>query len=390
MVTDPEINATVARAIELQPLVREHADISEADRRLAAPVAAAFAGSGLYRIAAPADWFGGEADPRTQIETIEAIACADGSAAWNLMIGIETFGLIAPAFVGCRDLIADPMTVMCSSTAAVGRADKVSGGYRVSGQWQFVSGCHNAQLFGATVRVWENGEMIRDQPNFYAIVTLPEFEILDTWHTGGLCGSGSHDVRVDDVFVPEERLLVTLGATRHESPLLNFPLGARLAYNKVAVALGLARAGVDAFVDLAAGKMPRFSSRSLNARPHAHRAVAEAEVLLRSSRALVMDLVEAMWEQVCQREHITTRERALFQLACSNAVRSCIDAVNLVYEAAGTSANFKGQPLERISRDIRVVGQHVTVAAHHIEDAGRVLLDQPAQEMMLAGNLARS
>ena len=103
-----------------------------------------------------------------------------------------------------------------------------------------------------------------------------------------------------------------------------------------------------------------------------------------------MDLVEEMWGQVCERGHITTRERALFQLACSDAVRGCIEAVNLVYEAAGTSANFKGQPLERISRDVRVVAQHVTVAAHHIEDAGRVLLGQPAQEMMLAGSISRS
>ncbi len=379
----------VERARALAPLIASHADESEAQRHLSAPVAEAFAREGLYRIAAPADWFGGEADPVTQIETIEAVAYVDGSAAWNLMIGIETFGLIAPAFVDCRELIEDPMTVLCSSTAAVGRADKVSGGYNVSGQWQFVSGCHNAQLFGATVRVWEGGEMIQDLPNYYAVITQPDFEILDTWYTGGLCGSGSHDVRVDDVFVPEERLLVTLGAARHDSPLLNFPLGSRLSYNKVAVSLGLARAAVDAFVTLAEGKMPRFSGRGLSARPRAHRAVAEAEVRLRAGRALVMDLVAEMWAKVQAREHISTRERALFQLACSDAVRGCTEAVNLVCEAAGTSANFQSQPLERISRDVRVVGQHLTVAAHNIEDAGRVLLGQPPEEMMLAGAFAR-
>lgn len=373
-------------AISLQPLVRAHADASEAQRHLSREVAQAFAEAGLYRIAGPRDSLGSEQTPATQVEVIEAIAYADGSAAWNLMIGIETFGLLSPAFANCIELIEPPATVLCSSTAAVGRADKVAGGYRVSGQWQFVSGCHNAHYFGATVRVWEGGEMLESVPNQYAIVARDDFEILDTWHTAGMCGSGSHDVKVADVFVPEERLLPTLGQVRHESPLLRFPLGSRLAYNKIGISLGLARAAVDAFIELAQGKLPRFSSRGLAARPRAQRAVAEAEVKLRASRALVMAEIDSMWAKVCDGDHISTRERALFQLACSDAARNCIDAVAILCEAAGTSANQRGTPLERIARDIRVVGQHVSVAPHNIDDAGRVLLGLDAQEVMLAGN----
>jgi alkylation response protein AidB-like acyl-CoA dehydrogenase len=200
-----------------------------------------------------------------------------------------------------------------------------------------------------------------------------------------MCGSGSHDVVVDDVFVPDERLIAPIGGVAHTSPLLNFPLGARLAYNKVAVAWGLTRAGLDAFIDLAEGKTPRFTRRGLKERPRAHRAIAEAEVRFRSGKALVTELLEEMWGKVQQRAHITSRERALFQLACSDSVKGCIEAIGTVAEAAGTTANQKGHPLERIGRDIRVVGQHTTVAPHHMEDAGRMLLGLPAQEMMLAG-----
>ena len=379
-----KIDDPVARAVSLQGLVREHADRSEVQRHLAAEVAQAFAAEGLYRIAAPAE-IGSGADPLRQVRTIEAIAYADGSAAWNLMIGIESFGLIAPSFGACMHLIEDPLTVLCSSTAAVGRADKVSGGYQINGRWQFVSGCHNAQIFGATVRVWENGVQIEKMGNRYALVCLPDWQILDTWHTGGLCGSGSHDVEVVDVFIPQEQLIAPIGGNQHSSPLLSFPLGARLAYNKVGVAWGMTRAALDAFVALAQGKTPRFSSRGLKDRPRAQRAVAEAEVQFRSGRSLVVDLLEQMWEVVQDRGHISSRERALFQLACSDSVRGCIGAVALLVEAAGTSANQKGHPLERIQRDVRVVGQHVTVAPHNIEDAGRILLGLPAQEMMLAG-----
>jgi indole-3-acetate monooxygenase len=311
---------------------------------------------------------------------------ADGSAAWNLMIGIESFSLITPGFSDCKDLVEDPSVIMCSSTAAVGRADKVDGGYQVSGQWQFVSGCHNSQLFGATVRLWEAGEMVPERPNYYAIVERPDWQILDTWHTSGLCGSGSHDVVVAGAYVPDNRIVLPLGGTTSAEPLLSFPLGSRLSYNKMGVAWGLARAAVDAFVELAQGKTPRFSRRGLLDRPRAQRSVAEAEVRLRAGRALVLDLLGEMWNKVQDRAHITTQERALFQLACSDSVRNCIEGVGLLCDAAGTSANLKGCPLERIQRDIRVVGQHATVAPHHIEDAGRVLLGLPAQELMLAGN----
>jgi hypothetical protein len=98
-----------------------------------------------------------------------------------------------------------------------------------------------------------------------------------------------------------------------------------------------------------------------------------------------MQLVEEMWEKVCASAHITTRERALFQLACSDAVMGAVEAVDNVSDAAGTTANQKAHPLERIGRDVRVVRQHVTVASHHIDDAGRVLLGLPPKGMMLAG-----
>ncbi len=371
------------RAKGLLGLVREHAQASESQRHLKGEVAEAFAREGLFRIAAPVDFFGSEEDPVTQIETIETVAYADGSAAWNLMIGIETFGLIAPGFVHCRELIEDLSVIMCSSTASAGRADKVEGGYRVSGRWGFCSGCHNSDLFGATVYIYENGER-NNWGHQYLVVPKPEFKILDTWYTSGLCGSGSHDVILEDVFVPEERLVAPLGKVQHNSALLRMPFRSRLCYNKVAIAFGLARSALDNFVELAEGKVPRFTSKSLKERGWAQRAIAESEVRVRSVRALVIDLLRSLWDKAVQDEEVSDKEAAIFQLACSDAVRSCIGAVDRLVEAAGTTANQKGHPLERVARDIKVVGQHQTVAPHHIEDAGRVLLGIPATDAMLA------
>ncbi len=375
----------VARVRALAPMIRQHAAANERDRRLQPQVARAMAEAGLYRTAAPRRVGGTECDPMTQIATIEAAATADGSTGWNLMVGIESFGLIAPAFEQCADLLADPLTILCGSTAAVCTADETPKGFRVNGRWQFVSGCHNCDVFAGLVQRRRNGAAIPDLPIVYAVVTRPDFEILDTWNVGGLSGSGSHDVTITNVEVPNERILARMGTLRGDTDLEHFPLSSRLAYNKVGVALGIARAAIDAFVDIATGKIPRFASKSLRERPSAQHAVAVAHVRVAASRALVFELVEEMWEKVRARAHITTHERALFQIACSDAVAGAAEAVDAVCNAAGTTANDRAGPLERLARDVRVVRQHVTVAPQQLDDGGRVLLGLPPEGPMLKG-----
>ncbi len=372
MVNRPDPHVQKAEA--LAPLIRCHADEAERVRHLPRPVAQAFAENGLYRLAGTPDIHGADADPMTQIGVIEAASRADGSAGWNLMIGIETFGLIGPGFKGrCPELIADPMTIMASSTAAVGRAQQEGDGWRISGQWQFVSGIHNAQIFGATVHLYDGDSQVAEG-NRYAVVPQGEFEIVDTWHVGGLRGSGSHDVRLTDVFVPGNRIIAPLGGNAATTPQLRLPLGNRLAYNKAAVALGIARHAVDEFVALAMRKNPRFTTRALRDRPFAQRAVAQAEARLIGARAALMERTEASWQTVVAGGEVSMRDRALFHIIASDAARAAVEVVEMLCEAAGTTANRIGEPLERIARDVRVVRQHATVAPHLIEDAGRTLL----------------
>ena len=377
--THPLVEKTCA----LAPLIRDHADEAERTRHLPRPVAEAFARNGLYRVAGTPDIHGADADPMTQIGVIEAASRADGSAGWNLMIGIETFGLIGPGFKGrCPELIEDPMTVMASSTAAVGRAQREGASWRVSGQWQFVSGIHNAQIFGATVRRYD-GEQPVDEGNRYAVVPEGEFEIVDTWHVGGLRGSGSHDVRLTEVLVPEARIIAPLGGNAATTPQLRLPLGNRLAYNKAAVALGIARAAVDAFLDLATRKQPRFTTRTLRDRPFAQRAIAHAEARLIGARAALLERTEASWDTVVAGGEVAPRDRALFHIIASDAARAGVEVVETLCEAAGTTANRIGEPLERIARDVRVVRQHATVAPHLIEDAGRALLGLESESFVV-------
>ena len=170
----------VARVQALAPLIREHADANERQRHLSNEVAFELARNGLYRIAAPPRCGGEAVDPMTQIATIEAAATLDGSTAWNLMIGIESFGLIAPNFEHCAELLEDPLAILCGSTAAVGTADEIDGGFRINGRWQFVSGCHNSRVFAGLVQRRRGGEPIPHVPIVYAVVARPDYKILDT------------------------------------------------------------------------------------------------------------------------------------------------------------------------------------------------------------------
>ncbi len=373
----------VARARELVPLVREHADEAERERRLPPRVAKAMASAGLHRIAAPRSVGGGECDPATQIETIEVISAADGASGWNLMIGIENQGFVGAALPleTARKLFADSALIVAGALNPLGRARPADGGLIVSGQWPFASGCHNAGWFWGQSVLMDGDEPARNEAGGgelrETLIPASEFEIVDTWHVSGLRGSGSHDVAVHEVFVPDEYVTALLSGgmrLRETGTLYRFPPFNRLAYNKVGVATGIARAAIDHFKQLATEKLPRGSRKLLRDKVSVQLAVAEAETQLRSARAFVLDAVGEVWRATEEGRETTAEQRALVHLACSNACTASILAVEIVHTAAGTTANFTSSPLERCMRDVRVVPQHIMVSPQWTEVAGRVLL----------------
>lgn len=375
----------LAEVRALAPLIRAGADEAERERKLPQRVAEAMALAGLYRIAAPRAVGGAECDPRTQIETIEAVSQIDGATGWNLMIGIENLGFLGAALPveTAVSLFADPKLIVSGALNPLGRGRPADGGFVVSGQWPFGSGCHNAQFFWGQFTVQnaeeparspEGGMVLRE-----ALMPASEFEIIDTWRVGGLRGSGSHDVRAEELFVPHERITqVMAGQKLTGGALFRFPILNRLAYNKVGVATGIARAAIDHFVAMAQQTTRRGSSVPLRERSAAQLAVAEAEAALRSTRAFVFETVGEVWDTVCAGDVPTARQQALVQLSCSHAAATAIEAVERVHTAAGSVANFEGNPLERCIRDVRVVPMHIMASAQWIEFAGRTLLAEQA------------
>ena len=373
----------VGAARSLRPLVRAHADDAERARRLSDAVRSAMAQAGLFRMGAPAVYGGFETAPQDMIAAIEAISEADGATGWTLMIGVETVGIALAAMdpAAARELLGGrPEVSFAGSVNALGRARRCDGGYRVDGRWQWASGCDGADFFwGGCTLLGDDGEPQRTRRGhpmtIQAIIPRADYRVIETWQAPGLCGSGSHDVEVDDVFVPDAMTTDIHGVgMRVDAPLYRMPAYSRLAFNKVGVGTGIARAALDAFRELATHKTPFTTSALLCERPQAQLAIASAEARLRSARAFVFEAVDALWDAACAGRPSTDEERAMVRLASSHCCAEAVRAVDIVCEAAGISASQPSCPLERAARDVRVVPQHVMVAPSAVLTAGRVLL----------------
>lgn len=374
----------------LAPLILDEADAAEAQRHISASVARAMAAAGLYRVAVPLDVGGSERHPVEQIRTIEAVSRLDGATGWALMIGIEAMGILGAALPldEAKALFEDPNLIVAAALNPLGRAVEVDGGYRITGQWPFASGCHNADYFWSQSMLrTADGEVIADEAGpilLESVVARENFEIVDTWHVSGLRGSGSHDIRIDDVFVPESATTrIQRRDLRADGVLYQLPSFVRLAYNKVGVATGIARAAIDHFHTLATEKTPRGTRNKLRERADAQLAMAEAELVLGGARSYVFETVNDVWDTVALGNEPSPRLRALLQLACSGACNASIEAVQKVVAAAGASANFTTSPLERCLRDVMVVRQHIMVSPQWFHGAGRVLLGLPSESLVL-------
>ena len=365
----------------------------EANRFLPQDIARRFAEAGLYRLCVPAAYGGREAHPAVLFETVERLARADGSAAWCVFIG-ATSGLVA-GFLAPEEaqaVFGDPLTITAGVFAPRGKAvhavEKGVSGYRVNGRWQWGSGSRNAHyISGGCMILGSDGkpEMAAEgiPQNRMMMFDAKDVTLLDTWDVSGLCGTGSTDFEVSDLFVPATRAVSLVSDKPLARPLYCFPTFGLLGIGIAAVALGLARGSIDTLVELAGGKTPQGSSKPLALRAKAQLDVSQAEALTRSARAWLLETVNAAYEAAEKNGEMTVAHRRDIRLATTHAVQSAARAVDLMYTLAGGSSVYRGSPLQRQFRDVHVATQHMMVSDATYELTGRLLLGVPTNTAML-------
>jgi alkylation response protein AidB-like acyl-CoA dehydrogenase len=364
------------RAQEIAHLARGMADQIEADRRLPAELVSALRDSGLLRAGAPAEVGALELAAGTALRCAEEVARGDASAGWCVSIAITSSLLVAYLPPVSRDeLFGAGRGVAAGVWAPQGKARRAPGGVVVSGHWAFCSGISHADVMFA-------GCVLDDRP---AVVALPteQLQILDTWHTLGLRGTGSNDAVADDVFVPDTRVISIFDGPVIDRPLYRFPPFGFFAACITAAAMGNARAAIDNFVELAGAKKSGASSRTLAERPTVQAAVAAAESALEAARMLYYQAIETAWRAAQDEPTVPVEARTRLRLAATHGVRAAADVVRTMYDLAGGSAIYDGAPLQRRFRDAFTATAHFQVNQASYELPGRILLNQPTEVAML-------
>lgn len=371
----------VERARPLLDLVADGIAESQATRRPVDSVVRAFSDAGLLRILAPKEYGGEEATVREFLDLVELVATVDGSAAWTVMTlneEIEVASAHLPEAYMASVIQSDPPIAIAGAGAPRGVAHRVDDGWRLTGEWPFVTGGCSADMIvvGALI------EGPRPRSLCYVLVPRREVTILDTWDTVGLKGTGSNDVELRDVFVPDERAGITaeVRTARPDSPLFRLPTSLRFPFPKVGVATGIATAALSSFAELAGTKQARLGRTKLREQPDAQLAVAEAAALIGSGRAFAVEMLESVWEFAKDDQPVPDEIHARTRLACTTSVANCVRAVEILATAAGTTANLAKHPLQRQLADVRAVPQHFMVGGYHRLSAGRVLLGLEAED----------
>ena len=371
----------VEAALALEPDIRAQADQIEREGRLPDGLVRALSETGIFRMLVPKALGGGEVDPVTYSDVLEILSRADGSTGWCGMIGTgSSWGLAFMRPEAAAEILSDPYAVMAGSFAlpSGGRAVAVDGGYRVTGRWPFGSGCQHARwMVGHSVLY--DGDSPRLGPSgapMTRVMTFPQSDatIIPTWDVIGMNGTGSHDYSVSDLFVPERFTFAIDGESAyHDGPIYKgrFFLIAHSSH-----AFGIARAAIDALMELVATK--RQSGGAIlglvRDRPHIQMAVAQAEALLRGSRAYLRETTREVFEEAVATGTISPDNRALMRLAITSSFDSCRQAVDVAYTAAGGSSVYRTSLLQRYFRDIHTAAQHSVVGPGGSELIGQALL----------------
>jgi alkylation response protein AidB-like acyl-CoA dehydrogenase len=376
----------LTRARELAPTITAAADETERIRRIPEPLLDELHAARLFRMLYPRSVSGDEVAPATYIDAVGELARADGSVGWCVSIA-NSIGLFAPYvdLDAARTVFGDPRATCAWGPPNDCRGIAVPGGYRVTGRWDFASGCRHATWMGAHGTVVEPDGSLRlndaGRPTIRTwLFPVEQARLLDNWDPIGLRGTASESYTVEDLFVPEEFTGTREDPSlrREPGPLYAFPQQTLYSVGIASVALGIARGMLDAFVELALRKTPRGTGR-LADNSVIQAEVARAEARLGAAGIYLLDTVSEIYRRAGPTAPIDVMDRARARLAGSHAISSAVAVADYTYKATGVDAIFPGSPFERRFRDIHTLSQQIQSRDAHYETVGQVLLGNPPE-----------
>jgi alkylation response protein AidB-like acyl-CoA dehydrogenase len=368
----------LAAAKSMHDLIVQHRQDTESQRRLADPIVEALRAAGLGRMALPVTEGGLGTPPVDALAVFETLAAAEASVAWivwNSSLPCWFGRFLAPEVR--KEVFANPNWLYASSTRPTGRAEAVGDGFRISGRWSLVSGCMHAEWIPVMCLIEEGGEvkmLAPGVPNMRMFfVPRSSHKILDTWYSGGLRGTGSHDTVLENEPVARERSFFVTDPVSLEAPFGRMPIIATISAGCASICLGVAQSTIGALYELASSKPNVDPGPGLRDRPPIQSMLARVSAKLDASRSHLRAAVGELWDKAAA-EGTTPEDIAPVWSAAITTALECRSAVTEVYAAAGASSLYADNPIERAHRDIHAVTQHIAVQPFWLEQAGRVQL----------------
>ena len=370
----------LSKAEEIGPIIRQEVERSEEARRLTRRDFETLAGAGFLRLYVPRSLGGLEVDPVTCARIVEQVSGFHSAAGWALMVAnsVAWWCSRLPA-EGVEEIYAKgPDSFVATAFHPPVSATEVEGGYRLTGRAPLASNVHDASWVMLTALVKTNERSDGPPDVIAAVFSTDEVEIIDTWRSLGMRATDSNDVEVKALFVPRRRTFkfaLEFEANEHyRGQLYRSPaLGAALA-PWATVALAIAANVIQEFRELAHRKTPFVSTTLLRERATVQSKLGRAEALLRSARLLLYETLAQAWERTLGGKGSTLEEKTDLLLSAVHAVNSAAAVTELMYSAAGTTAIYEGNPIERHFRDVQVLKQHGFMSESRYETAGQVYL----------------
>lgn len=362
--------------------VREQRETFSENQQVSADVVHLMREAGIYRAMVAKRFGGDEMSPASFLRLIETISQVDGSSGWVASFGFSAVYLSALPLPTLEKMYANgPDVIFAGGIYPPQRAVPVAGGLEVSGRWSWGSGSTGADLIGVGIKV-ENGANSGPYAGLPLIAVMPadKVTIERNWDVNGLKGTGSHDMVVDKVVVPEEWTFVRGGASSLDTPLYRYPSMPLAAQVLSVVALGTARGALDCVIEMAGGRTSITGAPTLADRAYLQADLAKAEAALRSARAFFYEITEEAYDTLVAGDDLSIETRALLRLASTQAARVGADVAQAVYRLSGTTGIATNHPIARHLQDAMVVPQHAFLSDGTWQNAGRVLLglDAPA------------
>jgi indole-3-acetate monooxygenase len=379
----------LSRIDALAPMVARLAPAIEQARQLPAELVSALRSTRIYGMLVPRRYGGLGLDAPSAFRAIAALARLDGSVGWNGMIGhvasLMPF-LMRPTLY--EDIFKDGKDhiIAASGSQPVGRAERVPGGWRVTGSWAFASGCQYAEWIGGSCVMMEggapieasdaSGPMIRT-----CLIPAEHWEIRDTWHAVGLKGTGSHHVALTDVFVSDENFFeFPFGTSFAPDPIFGkFPEILVLAHG--ALAVGIAEGAIMDLVEVArTGVKQLFMTTPLVETERFKEGLARLDAEFMAARALLEAQITRGWHNP---EHPKGKELTRVAEQVQAAIwitAACVRIAEGCFELAGSRAVYESSSLQRRVRDLHVAAQHVAVHPRHYVTAGAAVLARLSYE----------